>query len=157
MSDFQAIADRVEIDALRGEFSDAAMTRDRARLASLFTPDGVLRMPAVPVEFVGRDAIVAGGDELQAQLDVFVHNTHPGTIALDHDTATGRDYVHELVRRHDGIQGTNFGVYHDRYLRTDDGWKFAERTYEVCYLDPAPLPGFVPGADHASPSKEEPT
>jgi hypothetical protein len=38
MSDFQAVADRVEIEALRGEFSDAAMMRDRARLASLFTP-----------------------------------------------------------------------------------------------------------------------
>jgi hypothetical protein len=33
MSDFQAIADRVEIEALRGEFSDAAMMRDRPRLA----------------------------------------------------------------------------------------------------------------------------
>jgi hypothetical protein len=30
MSDFQAIADRVEIEALRGEFADAAMMRDRA-------------------------------------------------------------------------------------------------------------------------------
>jgi hypothetical protein len=42
MSDFQAIADRVEIEALRGEFTDAAMMRDRARLASLFTPADVL-------------------------------------------------------------------------------------------------------------------
>jgi len=40
MSDFQAIADRVEIEALRSEFTDAAMMRVRARLASLFTPDG---------------------------------------------------------------------------------------------------------------------
>jgi hypothetical protein len=31
MSDLQAIADRVEIDALRGEFTDVAMMRDRAR------------------------------------------------------------------------------------------------------------------------------
>ena len=45
MTDLQAIADRVEIEALRGEFTDAAMMRDRARLASLFTPGGVLRMP----------------------------------------------------------------------------------------------------------------
>jgi len=48
MSDFQAIADRVEIEALRGELTDAAMMRDRARLASLFTPDGALRMPNIP-------------------------------------------------------------------------------------------------------------
>ena len=45
MSDFQAIADRVEIEALRGEFTDAAMMRDRARLAALFTPDGVAAVP----------------------------------------------------------------------------------------------------------------
>ncbi|HXL88303.1 MAG TPA: hypothetical protein VN969_04855 [Streptosporangiaceae bacterium] len=48
MTDFQAIADRVEIEALRGEFTDAAMMRDRARMASLFTEDGALRMPNVP-------------------------------------------------------------------------------------------------------------
>ena len=35
MSDLQAIADRVEIDALRGEFTDAAMTNDHERFASL--------------------------------------------------------------------------------------------------------------------------
>jgi hypothetical protein len=38
MTDFQAIADRVEIEALRGDFSDAVMMGERARLASLFTP-----------------------------------------------------------------------------------------------------------------------
>jgi hypothetical protein len=44
MSDLQAIADRVEIEALRGEFTDAVIMRDYDRVASLFTPDGALRM-----------------------------------------------------------------------------------------------------------------
>ena len=39
MSDPQAIADRVEIEALRGEFTDAVMMHDYDRLASLFTQD----------------------------------------------------------------------------------------------------------------------
>src|SRR4029450_4437180 len=38
MRDLQAIADRVEIEALRGEFTDAVMMRDYDRVASLFTP-----------------------------------------------------------------------------------------------------------------------
>jgi ketosteroid isomerase-like protein len=46
--------DRVEIEALRGEFTDAAMMRDYDRLASLFTPDGALRMPNIPVSLTGR-------------------------------------------------------------------------------------------------------
>jgi ketosteroid isomerase-like protein len=64
MTDFQAIADRVEIEALRAEFSDAVMMGERARLASLFTPDGVLRMPNVPVELAGRDEIRAWGEKV---------------------------------------------------------------------------------------------
>ena len=57
MSDLQAIADRVEIEALRGEFTDAAMMRDYDRLASLFTPDGEVRMP-----HIGAEARQPGGD-----------------------------------------------------------------------------------------------
>src|SRR5262245_10587746 len=61
MNDFQAIADRVEIEALRGEFSDAVMMRDYGRIALLFTPDGALRMPNIPVELEGQEAIRAWG------------------------------------------------------------------------------------------------
>jgi hypothetical protein len=47
-------------------------------------------------------------------------------------------------------------VYHDRYQRTPDGWKFTERVYEVRYLDATPLAGSAPasgrspGADRES-------
>ena len=146
MSDFQAIVDRVEIEALRGEFTDAAMMRDRARLASLFTPNGALRMPHIPAEAVGREQIRAGGERLQAQWDFFVQTTHPGTIVLDGDTATGRAYIQEVMRLRDGSSHLNYAIYHDRYQRTGDGWKFAERVYEVRYLDTTPLAGSAPRA-----------
>ncbi len=144
MSDIQAIADRVEIEALRGEFADAVMMRDRARLASLFTPDGVLRMPDIPAEMIGREEIRTGGERLQSQWDFFVQTTHPGTIQLDGDTADGRAYIQELGRALDGRQGLNYAIYHDRYQRTPDGWKFAQRVYEIRYLDTTPLAGSAP-------------
>ena len=144
MTDLQAIADRVEIEALRGEFTYAAMMRDRARLASLFTPGGVLRMPNIPVELAGQEEIRAGGERLPDQWEFFVQNTHPGTIQLDGDTATGRAYMQELARTRDSRQGLNYAIYHDRYERTPDGWKFAERVYEVRYLDTSPLAGSAP-------------
>ncbi|MER6083817.1 LUD domain-containing protein [Streptomyces sp. NPDC001833] len=150
MNDFQAIADRVEIEALRGEFTDAAMMRDRPRLASLFTPDGALRMPNIPVEQIGREEIVSGGERLQSQWDFFVQNTHPGTIRIDGDTATGRAYIQEIARTLDGRQGLNYAVYHDRYQRTAEGWRFAERVYEVRYLDTSPLAGTAPQAAPAA-------
>ncbi|MCX5208541.1 LUD domain-containing protein [Kitasatospora sp. NBC_00240] len=147
MNDFQEIADRVEIEALRGEFTDAAMMRDRARLAALFTPDGALRMPDIPVELIGREEIRTGGERLQSQWDYFVQNSHPGTIRIDGDTATGRTYMQELARLLDGRSGLNFAVYHDTYRRTPDGWRFAERVYEVRYIDTTPLAGSAPTPD----------
>jgi ketosteroid isomerase-like protein len=139
MSDFQAIADRVEIEALRGEFTDAAMMCDYDRVALLFTPDGALRMPNVPVELVGREQICAWRDRREALVDYFVQTTHPGTIQLDGDTASGRAYLQELIRLRDGSSHQNYAIYHDRYQRTGDGWKFTERVYEIRYLDTAPL------------------
>src|SRR5438477_11303027 len=118
MSDFGAIADRVEIDALRGEFTDAVMMRDRARLASLFTVDGALRMPNIPAELVGREEIRSGGERLQAQWEFFVQTTHAGTIVLVGDTATGRAYIHELARTRDGRQGHNHAIHTSRYRRS---------------------------------------
>ncbi|MEV7237610.1 LUD domain-containing protein [Streptomyces sp. NPDC051020] len=152
MNDFQEIADRVEIEALRGDFTDAAMMRDRARLAALFTPDGVLRMPNVPVELIGREEIRTGGERLQSQWDFFVQNSHPGTIRIDGDTATGRTYIQEIARLLDGRSGLNFAIYHDTYRRTPEGWKFAERVYEVRYVDTTPLRGSAPGPDAAQDS-----
>ncbi|MBA9004177.1 nuclear transport factor 2 family protein [Thermomonospora cellulosilytica] len=144
MSDFQAVADRVEIEALRGEFTDAAMMCDYDRIASLFTPDGVLRMPNVPVELAGREQIRAWRERREALVALFVQTTHPGTIRLDGDTASGRAYLQELIRLRDGSSHLNYAIYHDRYRRTGEGWKFTERVYEVRYLDHSPLTGSAP-------------
>ena len=150
MSDFQAIADRVEIEALRGEYTDAVMMRDYDRVAVLFTPDGALRMPNVPVDLVGLDQIRAWGDRVPAFVDYLVQTTHPGIIRLDGDTASGRAYLQELIRLRDGSSHLNYAIYHDRYRRTADGWKFAERVYEIRYLDTTPLAGSAPGAAASS-------
>lgn len=147
MNDFQEIADRVQIEALRSEFTDAAMMRDRDRLAALFTHDGALRMPDGAIELIGRDEIRTGGERLQSQWDFFVQNSHPGTIRIDGDAATGRTYMHEVARLLDGRSGLNYAVYHDTYRRTPEGWRFTERVYEIRYADSTPLAGSAPGRD----------
>jgi ketosteroid isomerase-like protein len=150
MSDFQAIADRVEIEALRGEFTDTVMMNDHDRLASLFTPDAALRIPDANIELAGREEIRALGERRQALADYFVQTTHPGTIQLDGDTASGRAYISELIRLRDGSSHLNYAIYHDRYQRTPDGWRFTERVYEIRYLDTTPLAGSAPHAAGAA-------
>lgn len=144
MSNLQAIADRVEIEALRAEFADASMTHDWDRFASLFTEDGVWRMPHIDVELAGRAEIRDGVERLRAMWAYFVQNTHPGPVRLDGDTATGRAYIAEFGGFQDGRSNLNYSLYHDRYERTPDGWRFAERVYEVRYVDDSPLPGSAP-------------
>jgi hypothetical protein len=85
MSDLQTIADRVEIEALRAEFTDAALMRDWDRFASLFTPDSAWRMPYVNVEFLSRERIRAGIERMQGLWDYFLQTAHPR-----HDRACGR-------------------------------------------------------------------
>jgi ketosteroid isomerase-like protein len=146
MSDLETIADRVEIEALRGEFTDAAMMRDYDRITTLFTPDGALRILGTDVDLADRDQIRAWGERVPEFVEYLVQNTHPGVIRLDGDTASGRAYMSELIRLRDGSSHLNYAIYHDRYRRTDDGWKFTERVYEIRYLDTTPLTGSVPGS-----------
>ena len=150
MSDLETIADRVEIEALRGEYTDAVMMRDYDRFASLFTHDAVVRIPDVNVELTGREELRAGIERLQGEWEYFVQTTHPGAIQLEGDTASGRAYIQELGHLRDGRSVFNCALYHDRYQRTPDGWKFTERVYEVRYLDTAPLAGSAPDAASGS-------
>jgi len=153
MRDFETIADRVEIEALRGEFTDAVMLRDYDRVASLFTTDGALRIPDIPLDLTGRQQIRAWGDGVPTVVDFLVQTTHAGTIRLDGDTASGRACIQELVRARDDRSGVNFAIYHDRYQRTGDGWKFTERVYEIRYLDTTPLAGTAPGVAAPGPTQ----
>ncbi len=67
-------------------------------------------------------------------------------MASPGDTASGRAYIQELIRLRGGRSEPNYAIYHDRYQRTPDGWKFTERTYEVRYLDNSRLAGSAPRA-----------
>src|SRR3954471_11757 len=91
MSELDAIADRVEIEALRGEFTDAVMMGDYDRLASLFTQDGVVRMPHINAEATSREEIRAGIEQMQGLWDYFVQKH---TLARSSSTATPRRAAH---------------------------------------------------------------
>lgn len=143
--DLQALADRVEIGGLGAELSDAAMVHDYDRFAALFTEDGVWRIPYANVEFIGRDQIRAAVEYAQDMVwSFFILTTHPGMIKLVGDSAFGRAYVHEFGRIRGGHSQMHYAIYHDRYQRTPEGWKFAERTYEVRYADNTDLAGAPP-------------
>src|SRR5260370_28188052 len=114
------------------------------RAAPRLTRWGGWGMHNSPAELAGQEEIRAWGDRVPAFVDYLVQTTHPGTIQLEGDTASGRAYICELIHLRDGSSELNYAVYHDRYQRTGDGWKFTERVYEGRYLDTTPLTGSAP-------------
>ncbi|MEV0112906.1 nuclear transport factor 2 family protein [Streptomyces sp. NPDC050844] len=120
------------------------MMHDYDRFAALFTQDGALRIPDGGIALVGREEIRAGIERLQANWNYFVQTAPPGTIRVEGDSAAGRAYIAEFGTLRDGSSHANHAVYHDRYQRTSDGWKFMERVYEVRYVDTTALKGSAP-------------
>jgi len=112
MSDLQAIADRVEIEALRGEFTDVVMMRDYVRLASLFTHDGAVRMPHINAGAVSREEIRARIERLQGLACRSTSCKPPirARSSFDGGTAPGRAYIQELGRFRDGNSHLNHTV-----------------------------------------------
>jgi hypothetical protein len=90
----------------------------------------------------------AWGRKVPEIVDFLVQNTHPGYLRIDGNAAVGRAYMQEIGRAHDGRAELNWAIYHDRYERTVDGWKFTERVYEVRYHDDTPLTGAAPAPDY---------
>jgi hypothetical protein len=84
MSDPQATANRVEIEAIRGEFTDAVMMCDHDRLASLCTPTAQ-RGPLGNIEAAGREEIraMAGGGRLSRTASCRPR-TRPRRVAAPH-------------------------------------------------------------------------
>jgi len=104
-------------------------------LAALFTDDAVLYRPSAPDQaIVGRAAILAAFRKRPAQTMTFHVCSDILIDVVDDATALGRSRILLLSapRGEPGgpapVAGTPVpGVFRDRFVRTDDGWKFAER------------------------------
>ena len=123
-------------------FADAAIHADPDAFAALWTDDGHWSI-AEPIgaDFHGRDAIRDGFTGLIGAWEFLIQAPQYGLLAVDGDTATGRWLVREVGRTVGGAGQHNDAFYHDRYARTADGWRFAERTYAFLLLDAADVVG----------------
>ena len=116
-----------------------------ARIADLFTDDGVWTAPGV-VTMRGRDELRAGLAQREARTDRVSRHVCTDLLidVLDPDRAEG--VVTVTIYRHDRSEGEPagepapldgplmIGEYRDRFCRTPDGWRFARREVAVSFL-----------------------
>lgn len=92
-------------------------------VAALFVPDGRLARPTAPDDvIVGRDAILAAFLARPARRTRHLC-TNVAIRALSEDEAEGECAI-ALFLADDTVR---VGSFHDRFRRTPEGWRFAER------------------------------
>ena len=130
-------ADELAIRNLVAEYSDAVNRRDAAAWADTWSTDAAWHI--LGMSPTGREAIVELWQGLMSSLPFVVQMPSDGTIRLDGDTGTGRFYLTEHARAADGSAMLTLGVYHDRFRRDPDRWRFAERRFHAMYMGPPDL------------------
>lgn len=143
--------DVVAIERLQSAYADVVNRRAWPELDGLFLPDAVIRIDTVtrdPFELVGPAALGEFIDDAVQRFAFFEFVRLNAHIELDldgdPDAARCRLFMCE-VRRDVGTLDWSvaYGVYHDRYRRSSDGWRFHRRDYQSLTRtggDVAPFP-----------------
>lgn len=138
----QAVADELAIRQLTAAYSDAVTRRSRSEFVAVWAPDGRWIVPGLE-DTVGGDAAADQLLRLTESMELMVQLIQGGQVWVDGDTARGRWYIVEIGRTSEG-QGVHYiGVYQDRLVRTDEGWRFSERRFEFLYRGFTEMPGKV--------------
>ena len=117
--------DETAIRALVHRYTSAIASRDADAWSATWAEDGVWDVGGGATK--GREAIRAAWVDA---MERFVDVGHVATFAeltVTGDTAAGRWVVEEDTSDAEGRTFAFTADYHDRYERTPDGWRFAER------------------------------
>ncbi|TZG26004.1 nuclear transport factor 2 family protein [Sphingomonas montanisoli] len=127
MADVQGIADERAIEKLVLGYAHGVDTRSPETFTAQFAPDA--RLFGAGFEYRGADLA-----KIPPQLNRYVRTYHTvlnKRIVVDGDAGAGEIYslAHHLTPRDDGRHDDFIMhiTYHDRYARTAQGWRIAER------------------------------
>lgn len=134
----QELSDRLEIQDLLVDYSYAVDRREWAALDAVFTADARIDLTATggvrgDLETIKR--FLAG---TQRHFAASQHLVAASKIELAGDTASGRTMCHNpLVFK--GGEVMFVGLWYiDRFVRTEEGWRIAERAQELAFFHNAP-------------------
>ena len=132
------VADHLAVSQLQSAYADVINRRAWPELSELFVDDAPVRIDTVsrePFELAGPHQVaefIAGAIERFSFFEFVVLNSRINlTIDGDPASAAARIFMCE-IRLETATEewSTAYGVYHDRYVRTADGWRIARRDYQ---------------------------
>jgi hypothetical protein len=140
----QEISDQIEIEQVLNRYFQSIDTKEWALLDTVFTPDATVHY-TTPGEIKTTYAKMAPIFEMFTASFFFTqHMASQIVIHVDGDTAESSNNLRavHVQETHAGEQNTwvVYGTYHDKLVRTPDGWRIAERTFRGCHIEGELLP-----------------
>lgn len=136
----QTVVDELAIRQLTAAYSDAVNRRDRDDFVAVWAPDAKWIVPGL-ADTIGGEAAADQLLRLTEDMEFMLQHLQGGQVWVEGDTARARWYIVELGRTKAG-QGVHIaGVYQDRLVRTDAGWRFLQRHFEFLYRGLIDVPG----------------
>lgn len=139
--EMRSILDRMLIRELIDEYSNVCTQKAWDRLPDLFAQDCAWRTRgSVARDFVGRDAVVAAIRDVVEGYRMVYQMPHAPRIQLDGHQASASVLINEIVHIDQTHGRFVLAIYHDRLVRTDQGWKFTERLFTGTHIEAFSLP-----------------
>jgi ketosteroid isomerase-like protein len=139
--------DEIAIQQTINLYTEGATRSDYEQVLATFLPDAFWGCPELGTEHQGHDAIQAAMVAWTSQFDHFVQTNAPAVISITGETATARSVMRECWKFADRDEALEvYGIYEDELMRTNDGWKFARRSFTHAHflrfsLQPGPVRG----------------
>jgi hypothetical protein len=133
----QQLMNRYSVSSSRGNIEDVVTT---------FVPDGIWRIASLEKTLEGQAAIRDGLTAFTSQQDYVMQQNAPAVITIDGDSATATSVVCErgkLARTGNAFEA--LGFYVDKLLRTAEGWRFKQRSFELVSMRTFPATGHQAG------------
>ncbi len=142
MNELERMAIERSCERLMVEYCHLVDHGQAAKIADLFTDDGVWKSPAATMS--GREQVRKGFERRQAQTERMSRHVCNNMLVsvLDADNAEGTVYL--TLFRHDGDEARKVspldgqpeivGEYRDRFRKTPDGWRFTHREIHVSFV-----------------------
>ncbi|MFN3254193.1 MAG: nuclear transport factor 2 family protein [Ilumatobacter sp.] len=127
--------DHFELAQLAAQYCDGVIRKDVDTWSATWADDATWQLRGDPI--VGKEAIVAYWLEAMERFE-WVVQTAPHSVfdvVEGATTGTGRVIAQETFKRADGVMGGLIAVYHDEYVKTSDGWKYASRALEIKHFE----------------------
>jgi len=138
----EQVSDRIEIDDLLIRYTVAIDEKDWELLDTVYTPDA-------KIDYTTSGGIKGAYPEVRAWLakalapfTMTQHLISNSVVEVDGDAATARTMVFNPMGTDDGKGGLRMfyvgAWYEDKLVRTDAGWRIAERFERKAFMDVRP-------------------